>query len=306
YARVGNPEEIEKALRKAVGYTKINLRISDSIPIEIDGRTKLKSKDKIEQEDKGAIKSKSTYDAYQKGIVNNIKKCMIRYMKMDTKILSTVIEGAVMKWKEDSFKSCKEFAKMDPSDQFRESIKIYDLIYRKMTYEGMGVHEDIEKAIRSALGFHKTSLRISETIPVEIAGRTKLKSKEKIIQAKKTKDSIPSASIPSAYQKSVMKLFKKFIIRYLKADFNIIEECIYESISEWTNETHTTSKDFFNLPSKEQFLQSLKIYDKLNGKLRYRLKFNDPKEIEKAIRGAIGYHKVSLRVLDKVEIELSN
>jgi hypothetical protein len=168
-------EEIEKGLKSAIAYQKTNERIYDKIDFkfnngvnnnnDIDITTNEKEEDTIE------IIEKPKYTTYHKSNINLFKKFILRNLKIDVTELETIIGDSLEIWQNNENKNPLEFSKMQPTrEKFEESLKIYREIYKKITHMGIyGSPEQIEKSIKSAISYHKTSERIYEAISISIS-----------------------------------------------------------------------------------------------------------------------------------------
>jgi hypothetical protein len=224
--------------------------------------------------------------------------------------LCKIIADSLNTWEDNEGKSLKELSKMGYKEQFMESIKIFQTVFDLMKSDIWGLNrtEEIEKGLKSALAYMKTNERIYDKIEIKFSnGIDKNNGLDKRTSEKEeeTIEIIDTQADYSSYQKTNINMFKKFILRNLKVDIDVLENAIGESLDIWQENENKNPYEFSKMHSREKFDESLKIYREIYKKLIQMGIYGSPEQIEKSIKTAISYHKTSERIYETIPISIS-
>jgi ribosomal protein L31E len=304
-------KEIKKGIKSAISRHKTDLRIFSTFSLKnlFDKPNEPKSI-KPEPKTPAVVISKKKDDVYLKRFITYYKKFIGRYIKLDNETLFRIIADSLNTWEDNEGKSLKELSKMGYKEQFMESIKIFQTVFDLMKSDIWGLNrtEEIEKGLKSALAYMKTNERIYDKIEIKFSnGIDKNNGLDKRTSEKEeeTIEIIDTQADYSSYQKTNINMFKKFILRNLKVDIDVLENTIGESLDIWQENENKNPYEFSKMHSREKFDESLKIYREIYKKLIQMGIYGSPEQIEKSIKTAISYHKTSERIYETIPISIS-
>ncbi len=308
---LGYNDEIktQRGIKSAISRHKTDLRVFESVSLKFMFDKEKKTEPIKPEPNISPIISTAKDDIYLKRFITYYKKFIGRYIKLDTETLRNILTESLNTWRDKEGKTLKDLSKMSNKDQFLESIKIYQNVFDGMKSDIWGLNrtEEIEKGLRMALAFQKTSERVYDTISIKLNSGIDKSNDFNNLTNEKEEETIEIIEKPkhTAYHKSNINLFKKFILRNLKIDVAELETIIGESLEIWQNIENKNPFEFSKMQPREKFDEAVKIYREIYKKSTQMGMYGSPEQVEKAIKSAISYHKTSERIYEAISISIS-